>query len=367
MSSQSSSATSLFGLDLAKWPSQWREAGEFLLGLPLLRGLNPGVYVRLIQPGAAPSDWLLRHGHALRVAALPKAVSPVEAFALSRDSVLERRLRLPRLAAADLQHAVELEVAGISPFPADDTVFGFVALPAADGADQVDVVIASRAQVTAAMRQDGALAPDQAEVWVTPDASQTATGDFAPLILRGFGESRREALVARGRRRSLGWVLLAVLLLAGILLTPTLFARQRAIQAQAAFDDLQRRAAPQMAQRQAAVERADVLRNVGEIVREQLALAPLLNMLTTAVPDGAWLTSLRLEGRKLVLNGNADDAAALVQRLASQPGVSDVRLASPATRAPGDSKERFIIELTADPARYGVALGASAQPAERRP
>ena len=82
-------------------------------------------------------------------------------------------------------------------------------------------------------------------------------------------------------------------------------------------------------------------------------------MLTRALPDGAWLTALRTEGGKLVLNGNADDAAALVQRLAAQPGVHDVRLASPATRGFGATKETFIIELQLDAHRYGLARPAS--------
>ena len=80
-------------------------------------------------------------------------------------------------------------------------------------------------------------------------------------------------------------------------------------------------------------------------------------MLTRAIPDGAWISTLRVEGAKLVLNGQADDAAALVQRLAAQPGARDVRLASPATRGAGAAKETFIIELKLDANRYGPVLG----------
>ena len=103
------------------------------------------------------------------------------------------------------------------------------------------------------------------------------------------------------------------------------------------------------------MNRLDRLQAVDKLLLQQLALPPVLDMLTRALPDGAWLTAVRAEGSKLVLNGNADDAAALVQRLATERGVHDVRLASPATRGAGAAKETFIIELQLDARRYGLA------------
>jgi hypothetical protein len=63
---------------------------------------------------------------------------------------------------------------------------------------------------------------------------------------------------------------------------------------------------------------------------------------------------LRVEGNKLLFSGSADDAAALVQRLASQPGARDVRLTSPAIRGQGASKETFTIEMNLDASHYGL-------------
>jgi len=85
----------------------------------------------------------------------------------------------------------------------------------------------------------------------------------------------------------------------------------------------------------------------------------VLDMLTRTVPDGAWLTQLRVEGSKVVLNGNADDAAALVQKLTGQPGVSNARMTQPATRAAGAAKETFVIEVNLDARRYGPAHAGS--------
>ena len=178
-------------------------------------------------------------------------------------------------------------------------------------------------------------------------------------MLRGYGEDLRQRLARQGLLLRGALLALALVLLAALALTPTLMLRQRAIQAQQSFEALQRQAAPQIAQREALMQRLERLQALDKLLARQLALPPVLDMLTRALPDGAWLTALRTEGGKLVLNGNADDAAALVQRLAAQPGVHDVRLASPATRGFGSTKETFIIELQLDAHRYGLARPAS--------
>ena len=46
--------------------------------------------------------------------------------------------------------------------------------------------------------------------------------------------------------------------------------------------------------------------------------------------------------------------------LATERGVHDVRLASPATRGAGAAKETFIIEMNLDARRYGPVRGPEA-------
>ncbi|MDO5624434.1 MAG: PilN domain-containing protein [Pseudomonadota bacterium] len=265
---------------------------------------------------------------------------------------------LPHLAPADLAHAVQLEVQSSSPFPPGDTVHGFTAMPAGDTL-RVELAITSRAQCQAALARAGAGAGDDAEIWLQPPPAQ-AQGAYRPLVLRGWGEAARERRVQRGQLRQLGWVGLVLALLLALALTPTAFKRQQAIEAQRALDAVQRQAAPQIAQRDALMQRTQSLEAIAALADQQLALAPVIDMLTRAVPDGAWLTSIRVEGDRVVLNGQADDAAALVQRLATQPGVTGARLSSPATRGAGDKKERFVIELHASAQRYGPIRAASA-------
>jgi general secretion pathway protein L len=350
-----------FGMDLSQWPRQWQAAGALLPGLPGLGWLAPAVRVRLRHADGRRSVWDMVRG-----VATPARADDVQAQAieLPLDGVLERRLMLPPLAPADLAQAVQFEVASASPFGAGQTVFGYAAAPPRDGVCRVDVAITSRQQVElvlqAATSDSAGVTP---EVWVLPSAEAGLAGAFdaplRPVVLQGFGEGARQHLARRGLRLRLGLLALVLALLGALLVTPTALLYQRARQAEQSFAALQRRAAPQIAQREALMQRVERLQAVGHVMEGQLALPPVLDMLSRAIPDGAWLSQLRLEGNKLVLNGSADDATALVQRLAAQPGARDVRLASPATRGIGASKESFIIEMNLDAAgRYGLARRA---------
>lgn len=345
--------TRLFGMDLSQWPMQWRAAGAMLLGLPALRGLTPPVRVDLLRADGGRSFWDVAHGRAQPAA--PGAGAALLAVELPRDQVLDRQFTLPRLTPADVARAVRLEVDAATPFDPEQTVFGYAATPTGDTL-RIDLAMASRAHVerrlqsVATVGDDSTAAP---EVWVLPSTPFSA--DFRPIEMQGFGEGERRRVAARGRNLRLALLALALLLLLAIAFTPTLQSRLRAIQAQKAFDGLQTQVAPQVALRESLTKQSERLKSVGDIASHQMAWLPVLNMLTRAVPDGAWLNSLRIEGNKVVINGNGDDAAALVQRLASQPGVRDVRLLSPATRAGGALKEVFNIEMNLDPKTYALA------------
>ena len=345
-----------FGIDTAQWPAQWQAAGALLLGLPVLRRLAPRLPVLLHQADGRTTHWLVAQGVAQPVAAAAPGPA-IRALQLPAERVLERHLTLPPLAAADVAQAVALDVAAASPFGAEQTVWGFRSERLDGERLRVDVAITARAQVEQSL-QAAALAGDPLpEVWVLPATTATLAGAMRPIVLQGFGEGLRQARTRQGVSRRLGLAALALLVLAALAVTPTALQRAKARQAMGAFDAMQKQAAPQLAQREALMKQLERLQTLAQLQEQQLALGPVLDLLTRTLPDGAWLTGLRVEGNKLVLNGLADDAAALVQRLAEQPGAHDVRLTSPATRGAGAAKETFIIELGLDAHRYGPVLG----------
>lgn len=343
------------GLDLGQWPNQWRAAGDLLFELPLLRALVPQAQIELHHADGHVTSWQLARGQASAARHTPPS-DPSYAIELPQSRVLERRLTLPPLAPAELAQAVGLDVASASPFEPDHTECGYRWQRRDDGLIEVDIAITSRQQVEQTLRDAGFSAESAPEVWVLPADGRGDT--LQPIVLRGFGEGARERRVRQGLLKRVLLLVLALTLLAALVVTPTALVRGRAAQAAQSFGALQKHAAPQLAQREALMQRLEHLKVITEGMQQQLAMPPVLDMLTRSVPDGAWLTGLRVEGAKLVLNGQADDAAALVQRLAAQPGVHDVRLASPATRSAGTVKESFIIELRLDANRYGPVLRA---------
>jgi general secretion pathway protein L len=369
-------------MDLRQWPRQWRGAADLLLDAPGLRALTPPVPVRLLRADGRITNWWWRHGAAWPAADKQLPANAALALELPADAVLERSLTLPLLNQTDVAEAVALEAASISPFGAAQTVWGFAVLPPAKGASTqtVRMALTSRKQIEHSLAQAQAVfaadgqTRDQAsgepesiiEIWVLPQVRSSHDGDgvilvngaqerMRPIAFKTGGEAPRQALVARGRAGRVALVGLAGVLLAAILATPVLQARSRAMQAQAGLDRVSSEVAPQMAQREALIRQAEALRGVGDVLKTQLAPLPVLDLVTRALPDSAWLNTLRLEGDKVTITGNADDAAALVQALSRQEGVRDVRLPSPATRSSGASKESFTIEIRLDPNHYGLA------------
>ncbi|MDR0479688.1 MAG: PilN domain-containing protein, partial [Burkholderiaceae bacterium] len=299
-----------FGLDLGRWLRQWRAAGRLLAELPALARFTPAVRVALRHADGRVTHWQVAHGQARVEHAPPATPAVCHALELAPDRVLERRLALPSLADADLAQVVALDVASNAPFPAAQTVYGYAAQ--ADG--RTHVAMTSRAQVDLAQieaRAAGWRPEGEPEIWVLPPRANPNVA-LRPIVIRGYGERVRQRLATRGFSQHLALITLAALLLVALLVTPTAFTRARAHQAMAAQDALQRQAGPQIAAREALLAQVGRLQALRDLVGQQIALPPALDMLTRAVPDGAWLTALRAEGTKLTLNGSADDAAALV-------------------------------------------------------
>lgn len=83
----------------------------------------------------------------------------------------------------------------------------------------------------------------------------------------------------------------------------------------------------------------------------------VLEVLSRLLPDGVWLTDIRLDERELVIAGMAEDAAALIALIEGTPEFSRARFQTPSTRtrvatSGGGEREveRFAISAEVDPA-----------------
>jgi len=345
----------LFGLDLRKLGAELARPWQGLLDRPALRWLTPLLPVRLIR--ADRSEWVQR-GELLQPAAecpakVRAAARRATAVELPEDSVLVREMMLPMLAEADLARAVALEVASASPFLPDDTVHGFSVLSRQGQSQRVALALSSRASIARYLEdlmpaaglsaEPAASAP---EVWVSLSASALQAGPF--ITLAGFGEANRQRRLQRGRNLRVGLVLLALFWLVPALTASTLQLSHRARLAEAQFATLSKKAAPAVAQRTELVTQLDGLKDLNEILQERVEPLRVIALMTETLPDDTWLQSLQIQGAKITLQGLTPSAAALMQKLSTEPLFKDVKAPSAAVRQPGAAKEAFNIEFTLD-------------------
>jgi len=366
-----STESRFFGLDLNQLKADilktWRRAPQW----PPLSWLRPAQMLRLVPAEGAPTV-VWESGEPV----LKPGREPVFwALELPEHMVLRKTVALPALDPQDCASAAELEVQAISPFAADDLLWGYTELSRSSKAVKLLVVLASRAQTEPYLQaqvaqqlhlqtlkgQSKAESLEQPEVWVFAPERR-------PVVFQGFGEQARYAL---GRKR-LWWnvagVALAVLLLAAIAATPTAQLRMRAIEATHAYEGMAAKTADVVAKRDTLIQSADKVAGLSELLAERIDGVQVLSMLTNVLPDDTALQSARIQGSKVTISGLTENASALMQKLSNQEGVKDVRAPSAATRMGGGNKESFTIELGLDAKVFGpktvVEAAAKPQPVE---
>ncbi|WP_158702853.1 PilN domain-containing protein [Melaminivora suipulveris] len=360
MASLSSDAR-LFGVDLQDLWREVRMSWQHALGRAPLVWLRPAVPIVLLTAGGERVLWT---GDEHRPAGEQgAAASGLMAVELPEDMVLRRSLSLPVMTAADRSSALELEARTHSPFARDDLVWGSRVGAPGGGVQQAELVLASRQQIAqhlAALQGHASIAlpaPEDLEVWALSWALSAAQG--LPIVLTGYGERRRRAVVQR--QSVVNYALLATLavLLLAMALTPTLQLRQRAIQAVQTFEKVTAQAAPAVHQREQLMRSVEQLNGLSEALATRIEPLRVLERLTRVLPDDTAVQIFKLQGTKVTLTGDTDNASTLLRLLGDQPGISDVKAPTAATRLPGAAKDSYVVEFNVDPQVFGGARVAS--------
>lgn len=326
----------------------WRELHRW----PPLSWLMPQPHLCLLQADGGVSRWA---GDA-PVPGDPLS-APFTAVELPEAQRLDCRLQLPSMSGADLHAAVALEVRTASPFEAADLAWGYRARAAGAGL-AVHAVLASRRAVDqhlagCADRLAGRSAP---EVWARDDEGRA-------VVLQGYGEAARERRAVRGRRGVYALLALALALGAAAAVTPTVQLKLRAMQAAAAYQEVETRMAPLLAQREALVRTQGDIDALRGLIAERVEPLAVMDLLTQLIPDDTFLQRLQVQGAKVTISGQTPNTAALMNALSGHPDVRDVRSPSAATRAMGGARENFTIELNLSPS--SLQPSAAGQPAAR--
>lgn len=259
------------------------------------------------------------------------------AIEVPEDSCLERRLALPHASDQDLRAAVQLEVEAVSPFPADEVVFGWRRIRDDDGEGAM-IAMTSAALVQNCLAELGAFVGNaEPEVWAWTSAGYVA--------LNGYGERKRHEAQRSAMNRSLLASVAAAMATAALAAMPVIEKRGQAIEAQHQLEALTREAAPVLAARDHLAHAQSLLDEIRPRAERKPDLPVVLDQFSHVLPDGAWLDLFEYSAGTLRVGGRADDAAGLLQALQRHGLFANVHAPSPIVREPQTGKERFLIEM----------------------
>jgi general secretion pathway protein L len=347
----------LAGLFLA-----WREDRRERRSL-IIRGEN-GQFV--VRPGEPDRDAIIRDARSeqeplLTVLSAGMAVPADVAVAardgfvileLPADQIVTRRISVPAQAQEFLSGVVRNQIERLSPWPTDQMVFGFDAGASGEDAALLDVRVSmtSRAVIDSARDKlaEIGLRVDRV-VARAADAQAVDKAANAVTIWSRLADASNESL--EGVRRRLGVGIAASIGTAVIL---SFWALVSASSIRNESEDLAARS--KVLQRQVEAGRTPVsiaalppAERAWVFKESSAASVIVIEVLSRALPDAAYLTEIRMENATLRIIGLADDAPALLAPLEQTGHLTNVHFFAPTTRGPDGKLFRFHIEARVEP------------------
>lgn len=249
---------------------------------------------------------------------------------LPPGAVLQRDVVLPLAAAKGLQTVLGFEMDRLTPFAAGEVYWGVAGIRPdhARGKLNLHLFVVLRAQVEAVCQ---ALAP----IRLAPSFIEVQGGEVQGGRIELAGARPRANQVMQ-----MGLSALCGILAFACLAAP--FMRQ-----QVALDAAAR-----------VIAASAPVANTALALRQQLAIAasgrsaiaqarragdalPVLATLTTALPDGTWLSDLALKSGDLTFDGQSTNAAQLIGLLSAVPGLRDPNFTAPVTRTADGKADQF--------------------------
>jgi general secretion pathway protein L len=277
-------------------------------------------------------------------------------FELPSDIVVVRRITVPVQARGFLAGIIRNQIERLSPWYADEVVYGFDAdVNAQDPASlDVRVFIALRSAIEEACHELDALGLPVDRIVTRPQTprdplanAEAGPAAATPVVLWSrLADTSPEHLA--GLCRQLGMAIAAAVVISfGV----SAWAMMSAASLSGESEEVMARA--RTLQRQIQGPASMSMLNPRERAWYAKETSPttsiLLEALSRALPDGAYLTELRLEQENLRIIGLANDAPSLIAPLEHSGHLSDVRFFAPTARGPDGKLFRFNIEAHVEP------------------
>jgi len=247
---------------------------------------------------------------------------------LADDDVLLRELNLPPISERDIAAAVAMDTHIASPFPAHDTHSGYLIQRLPNGQHHIEIALTRKSHLEQLQAQ-------------YPQHALFARGERGAIPLQNGNHRQQSAWYRSPLTLSLS-ALLGLALIAWII-SPTLLLRAESIAHETALAKLNSKAAPLQQKREELSVLQQQLESVRAFDNEHPAPQPILEQLSSQIPDSTWISQLNLRKDQLTLEGSSDNAIAIVSLLEKIPVLKEVRLGASINRDPRNGRETFQI------------------------
>jgi general secretion pathway protein L len=281
---------------------------------------------------ALPADWEA----AFRGSRVEMLMAP--------GQVLFRSLDFPKQAEDFLDGMIRTQIDRLTPWPADDALFGWSS-PSVTGQERIELTLAatSKQEIQPLVQLAAGLGAESLAAFAVP-----AAADATPTKIKIFDQSLRgTATGVLDTPRVLRAVLLSAALATAVSLLVAAYVGD-------SLDSEQQDLMHRISQRRAALRLGpDGGGSAVGLLAKRKQTSPssvvVLEALSKALPDGTYVTELRIDGDKAQVVGMTQDAPSLIRLIERSPQFARATFFAPTTRAQNEPGERFHIEVHITP------------------
>jgi len=268
------------------------------------------------------------------------------------DKVVRRDITVPAGAQKFLSGVIRNQIERLSPWPPNNVVYGFKGETSRENASVVDVriLMASRTDIDAFRNRLAELDVEVDRIVANDSTAETADKAAGSVTLWSrLTDASRDRLERTSRLIGMGigvTVAVSMCLSLWAFLSAALI-RDESESIAARAKGLQRQI--QSGQTQSAAASSSPAQRAWFLKETSVSNVILLEALSRALPNSAYLTEIRLENATLRMIGLADDAPGLLVPLEQSGHLTGVHFSAPTTRGTDGKSFRFSIEAHVEP------------------
>ncbi len=261
---------------------------------------------------------------------------------LTPGQAIKKILYLPTAAKENLQQVVAFEIDRLTPFKQEQVYFA-VKLVAKE-ADKIKVLLVlSPKEVLDSMYEQLNGLAIQPQIADFSEAPNNYADELYPYNL--LPEWARPKVSKTTQITSWGLGLLTLILLAAVLVFPLWRQGQVVEELRQQLHGLEAESRLVQAQQLEIDELVSETERLIEVKQNAPQATELLNVLTELMPDGTWLTHLKLNNQRMQIQGQSAVASGLISVIESSGLFINARFVSPLTQDKRTGMERFQISM----------------------